>query len=58
MCCSFHGCDPVILFVDRVKFVSLEANLVGVRVKLLFSLSFLWKESQHDWNIVDWDFKP
>ena len=29
-----------------------------VRVILFFSLSFLWKESQHDWNIGDLDFKP
>ena len=41
---SFQGCDPVILFVGRMEFASLEANLVGVRVILFISLSFLLKE--------------
>ena len=28
--CSFQGRDPVILFVEMVEFVSLDANLVGL----------------------------
>ena len=24
----------------------------------MFLSPSLWEESEHDWNIVDWDFKP
>ena len=52
----------VIFFDDRMDLLLLRKICRGLG---RFSLSqssilstFLWKESRHDRNIADWDFKP